>query len=274
MGHIVWLASYPKSGNTWLRAFLRSLLDPKGAVDINQLISVFPYDIDARFYRQLDARAVTELTRAETLTLRPRVHRLIASAGPAVAFVKTHSAQVVEDGYPLISPDVTGGAIYLVRNPLDIAVSFSLFRGKSIDATIDVMNLSGATIPATEFAASEHFGSWSENVASWTRPEDPSVHVVRYEDLIESPRRSFGAIARHLGIPASRERAEQAIKRSSFRVLREQERRSGFIEGGTSSTPFFRAGQAAQWRSTLTPQQVDRVVGAHHAEMERFGYLP
>jgi hypothetical protein len=275
MGHIVWLASYPKSGNTWLRAFLKSFLDPAGIADINRLFETFPYEIDSRFYQRLDPRPVTELTRAETLALRPRVQRLIASVVPSAVFVKTHSARVVEGGFPLIDPEVTRGAIYLVRNPLDVVVSFSAYRGTSIDETIDLANLSRAEIAASEFAACEHFGSWSENVASWTRPQSATVHVVQYEHMIESPRKTFGAIIQHLGIPASRGRLERAMKRSSFRVLREQERRDGFIEGKDDRKGrFFRVGQPGQWRTALTAQQIERIVRAHHSEMSRFGYIP
>jgi Sulfotransferase domain len=275
MGYIVWLASYPKSGNTWLRAFIKNLLDPHGAFDINRLGDFIPYEIDARYYSQFDARPVAELTRAEIVKLRPQVQRLIAASTQNARFVKTHSARVIEGTESLIAADVTKAAIYLVRNPLDIAVSFSLHRAKSIDSTIEAMNLLGAVIPATEGAASEHFGSWSENVASWAHRGDASTHVVRYEDMIEAPVKTFSGILSHLGIRESREHLERAMKRSSFRVLREQERRHGFTERYPgASVPFFREGRVGQWRDVLAPQQVERIVEAHRMLMKKFGYLP
>jgi hypothetical protein len=275
MGRIVWLASYPKSGNTWLRAFLKCLLEPRGKLDINALPDAFPYDIAAKYYRDLDPRPVTELTRAETLALRPRVHQRIAAGNPHVTFVKTHSALVIEEGLPLITPEVTAGAIYIVRNPADVAVSFSCHTGKSIDGTIEMMNLSRAVDAATDQAVSEHFGSWSENVASWTKPSRPSFHVVRYEDMIVSPAKAFASIAQYLQVPASREHLDRAIKQSSFRVLREQERRAGFIERPASAqSSFFRVGKPGGGLRALSRDQLGRLVGAHRDQMFRFGYLP
>ena len=275
MGHIVWLASYPKSGNTWLRAFLRNLIDPERRLDINRLGELFPYDVAAHYYQRLDPRPSTAYTRGEILKLRPQVQRMIAESHPRAALVKTHSALVTEDGYPAIDPDVTAGAVYLVRNPLDVAVSFSFHTGEDIDRVIDTMNMPNAMAKSTEQAVSEHLGSWSEHVESWTRRKDGSVHVARYEDMITTPHRTFGSIAAFLRIDASRTRLERALRQSSFRVLKEQEKRTGFVERDPKATaPFFRAGKAGEWQGTLTTQQVGRLVSAHHRQMELFGYLP
>src|SRR5258708_1869228 len=124
MSHIFWLASYPKSGNTWLRVFLRNLLDASASKDLNALHERFPYDIGAAYYRIFDPRPLNELTRREVLALRGKVQRLIAGQNSHLTFVKTHSALVVDDGYHLIDPEVTVGAIYVVRNPFDVPVSF------------------------------------------------------------------------------------------------------------------------------------------------------
>jgi hypothetical protein len=275
MGHIVWLASYPKSGNTWLRAFLQSLIDPEKRLDINRLGELFPYDVAAHYYQRLDPRPPTAYTRAEILAMRPRIQRMIAEAQPHMALVKTHSALVTEDGHPAIDPEVTAGALYLVRNPLDVAVSFSFHTGEAIDHVIDTMNLSHALAQSNEKAVSEHVGSWSENVESWTRRSDGSVHVARYEDMIEIPHKTFTDVVSFLKLAPKRSQLERALRQCSFRVLREQERRSGFVERpSTATTPFFRAGKTGEWRNALTPKQVDRLVDAHHGQMQRFGYLP
>jgi len=275
MGHIVWMASYPKSGNTWLRAFLRCVIDADELLDINRLGDLFPYDVAAHYLQRLDPRPPTAYTRTETLRMRAGVQRMIADAQPGMALVKTHSALVTEDGHPSIDPEITAGAVYILRNPLDVAISFSFHTGKSIDDVIDMMNMAHAVTSPTEHAVSEHIGSWSENVQSWTRRKDGSVHVARYEDMIESPRRTFGGIATFLRLTPDRSRLERALRQSSFRVLRERELRHGFVEKAASATaPFFRAGKTGQWRTGLTAQQIDRIVAAHHIQMERFGYLP
>jgi hypothetical protein len=65
---------------------------------------------------------------------------------------------------------------------------------------------------------------------------------------------------------------EKAIKLSSFKVLREQERRNGFIERPATATTFFREGKSGQWQSVLTPDQVQRLLADHGEQMKRFGY--
>jgi len=275
MGYIFWLASYPKSGNTWLRVFLRNLLDVGARKDLNSLHERFPYDVGAAYYRAVDPRPLNELSSGEVLALRSKVQRSIAQQNPHLTFVKTHSALSVVDGHHLIDPDVTIGAIYLVRNPLDVAVSFSFHIGKTIDEAIDLMNLKRAVDASTLDKAQEYFGSWSENVESWTRGANPSIFVVRYEDMIQAPHKTFKVIARALGQEPVSSDLNRAIQASSFRVLQAQEARNGFSERPPFSTgPFFRNGKAGEGKKLLTASQVDRLVLAHHEQMKRFGYLP
>jgi hypothetical protein len=275
MGHILWLASYPKSGNTWLRIFLRNLTDPRKAADINGLGAHFPYDVGASWYHRLDPRPPQAYTRREVVAMRPRVQALIAESDPRITLVKTHSALVIEDGHHAINPEVTIGAVYLVRNPLDVAVSFSFHSGRSFDAMIDMMNMKGAATEADDASVSEHIGSWSENVKSWTREAKPNIHVVRYEDMVVRPVKTFTGIASFLGLNPSRSALERALRLSSMRVLQEQERKRGFVERlSTASAPFFRQGRPGDGVRLLKTEQIDRLVAAHHEQMGRFDYLP
>ncbi|MBM3535959.1 MAG: sulfotransferase domain-containing protein, partial [Alphaproteobacteria bacterium] len=98
--------------------------------------------------------------------------------------------------------------------------------------------------------------------------------VVRYEDLLESPFKAFGGVTKFLGINAPRDRLDKAIKQSSFKVLKSQEKAKGFIERPAKAEAFFRKGESGQWRRDLTPDQVKRIVGDHREQMSRFGYVP
>ena len=97
---------------------------------------------------------------------------------------------------------------------------------------------------------------------------------MRYEDMLAQPEQSFGALTRFLGLDTTAERLRQVIELSSFDKLREQEEQLGFNERSTMSKRFFRAGRAGQWRTKLTPAQVEAVVRANEKQMRRFGYLP
>ena len=275
MGNIMWLASYPKSGNTWLRAFLHNFLrDPARSYDINALSHFTMGDSQLSWYQQIDPRPPSDYTQDDVRRMRPQVHRAMTQAFPDTVFVKTHNALLLDEGHPLVTMEVTAGAIYIVRNPLDVVVSYSHHLAFTIDQTIDLLARENAASDTNEKNVYEVMGSWSQNVDTWTRTASPQLHVVRYEDLLERPRQSFGGIVRFLGIEAPRDRLDKAIKLSSFRVLKEQEKRNGFIERPEVAPAFFREGRAGQWRDRLTPAQVDRVLSIHHLQMERFGYVP
>ncbi len=274
MGRIVWLASYPRSGNTWLRAFLHNLLrNPDSPYDINRLTDFTLIDADARWYRRFDPRPASQYTKEEVAALRPKVHEAMTRAFPDTVFVKTHNALMEDRGTPLISMQHTAGAIYVVRNPLDVAVSYAAHFGVTLDEAIEAMNRPrNESVGGQEHFVYEVFGSWSENVGSWTATPSPALHVVRYEDMLTAPGPTFGGIAAFLGLAVSPERLARAIRHSSFDVLRQQESRRGFRERSLRADRFFRRGRAGQWREALSVRQVELLCQAHRQQMARFGY--
>ena len=97
---------------------------------------------------------------------------------------------------------------------------------------------------------------------------------MRYEDMMHTPSKTFGALAAYLRLKPGRGLLERAIKHSSFKVLRAQEDRNGFGERPGNLSRFFRTGATGQWQETLTEEQVAKIVEVHRVQMERFGYLP
>jgi len=275
MGKIVWIASYPKSGNTWVRAFLHNLMrDSAEAYDINRLSDLTLGDSQVRWFQRLLNKPAREYTNEELAALRPRVHKLLTETSPDPVFVKTHNAVVEYAGTPMITLELTAGAIYVIRNPLDVVLSHADHYGNSIDRTIEIMSTTGSMMMPGEHHVAELHSSWSDHVLSWTGVPNPALHVVRYEDMLDKPLGTFTGIVKFLRLPASRERIERAIKRSSFKVLQAQERSHGFVEKTKVSERFFRVGKAGQWQTGLTPEQVERMVAAHREQMARFGYFP
>ncbi len=275
MGAIIWLASYPKSGNTWLRAFLHNLLrNPQEGYDINKLDDFTVSESAYGWYRKFDERALEAYTEAEVAALRPKVHRHLTTLFPDSIFAKTHCAVMEDHGVPTVTFEVTAGAIYVIRNPLDVAISYAHHIGATIDEAITYMARPRAQVPASRNHVHELLGSWSVHVESWTAKPNRALHVVRYEDMLMKPQTAFGGVVRFLGLKPPRDRLERAIARSSFRVLQEQERRHGFREKSEHAERFFREGRAGQWRKALSPEQIERVVAAHSEQMRRFGYYP
>ncbi|AMG76213.1 MULTISPECIES: sulfotransferase domain-containing protein [Sphingopyxis] len=276
---ILWIASYPKSGNTWTRAFLNNLLkimqdDDAGAPQsINRMTEYTLWDIAAKPYERHLGKPVTEADRAEIARIRPAVQAEIAERTEGLAMVKTHHALVSDRGVPAINFAVTSGAIYIVRNPLDVAISYAHHLGSDIDYAIGEMALRNKETGVSDKSVYEIYGSWSQHVESWTRAPHRAIHVMRYEDMLADPAAAFGALARHLLLSPSPEQLATAMERSSFAALKQQEDEAGFSEKPDSAERFFREGRADQWRDRLTPRQVRAVVTAHHQQMRRFGYL-
>jgi hypothetical protein len=92
--------------------------------------------------------------------------------------------------------------------------------------------------------------------------------------MLTSPHKTFTGVTAFLGLQVPRDRLDKALKLSSFKVLREQEKRHGFIERTANSQRFFREGKAGQWRKTLTAPQIEALTAVHREQMTRFGYWP
>ena len=274
---IVWLASYPKSGNTWTRVFLHNLIkevsEEGDAENINAL-GRFTAGVNGKeLYEKVLGFVPTNEHRNEIAAVRHEVQRRAADFFDGLLFIKTHQALVVDRGTTTVNFEVTAGAIYIVRNPLDVAISYSHHLGCSIDRTIEIMGTHNAELPVTEKQVHEVYGSWSQHVLSWTRKPHQAIYVMRYEDMLAEPEKAFGGLARHLLMSPDPAQLSAAIERSSFSNLRAQEDHDGFEERPAHAERFFREGRADQWKETLTKPQVDRIVNDHHEQMTRFGYL-
>lgn len=275
MGALIWLASYPKSGNTWMRSFLHNLFrnEPE-PVDLNELTDFCLGESAARWYERHADRPLSEMSMEELARLRPLVHRDFTLAFPDSVFVKTHNYLGEWCGVPLHTMDVTAGGIYVVRNPLDVVVSVTHHFGETVDEAIEHLANDQYVTGDLEKHVPEIHRSWSTHVASWTANPTPQLMVLRYEDLLHKPRKHFKQVANFLGLKPPPERLERAIRHSSFKALKALEQKKGFKERSDKADAFFREGRSEQWREVLTPDQVRRIVRDHHEQMERFGYIP
>jgi|APAra7269096979_1048534.scaffolds.fasta_scaffold08355_2 hypothetical protein len=276
MGRIIWLASFPKSGNTWMRAFLHNLLrDPReGAYDINRLGEFSFSDSTLHFYKKYLTKPPAEWTYQEVMETRWSVQRDIGQMSTDDVFVKTHNAHVEFDGKPMIHMDLAAGAIYIVRNPLDVCISLADHYACSIDEAIRILADETSGTPTNDQLVFEMHRTWSTHVFSWTKEPGPWLHVARYEDMLNKPVVAFSRVARFLGLNPPRDRLQRAIDASSFKSLRAQEDVKGFRERSYKAEKFFRVGKAGQWRTALSKAQIDRVVDSHKDQMARFGYWP
>lgn len=277
MGNILWLASYPKSGNTWIRAFLANLIaDRADPLAPNALQNYADDEALPERFSEIAGRPSQELSFGEIAELRPRVHALIAQRAQGTRLVKSHNMAGSVDGHPLHNWQVTAGAIYVVRNPLDVVVSMTHHFGLTVDEAIDRLGSDQVATANDAMFVTQMLGSWSRHVAGWAEAAERlggRGMLLRYEDLLEKPVKHFAKAAKLLGI-VDKGRIERAVKHAGFQTLSALEKREGFIEAANEGARFFRAGRSNQWRDVLSREQVARVMTDHRGQMARFKYLP
>lgn len=275
MGGIIWIASYPKSGNTWMRAFLHNLLrNPDKPVPINELTQFTLGDTLAEFYEAAAGRPLDGMTDEDFAALRPKVHRWFTTQSTDSVFVKTHMALAEVGGASTITMECTAGGIHIVRDPRDVALSAASHFGTDVDGAITIMNSPTARSKFDGINAPQYYGTWSQHVSSWMSVEHKQFITVRYEDMLERPGPTFGRVAKFLRLKPPPQRLVKAIRFSSFDVLQKQEKETGFIErSDRTDKAFFRSGQSGQWRHDLTAEQIKRIEDAHADVMRKLGYV-
>lgn len=279
MNKIYWLASYPKSGNTWVRIFLTNYLqDGDKPASINHL-NGGPIASDRDLFDRWAGVEASDLSFDDIADLRPHVYRQMAAHIEHPLYMKVHDACTRNSDGDLLFPSaVTGAVVYIIRSPLDVAVSYSHHGGRTLEQVVDNMcdhngyvYESPSRLPPQ---LPQRLLSWSGHVRSWVDDSDLPVEVIRYEDMQTDPHEAFARLIRTLNLPLDEQNLSKAVAFSSFDSVREQETAQGFRERPLrADAPFFRQGRSGHWRNELPHELVDRLINAHGEIMRRFGYL-
>lgn len=272
--NLVWLASYPKSGNTWTRIFLANyLFDRKEPMPINQVHRLGMGDSIAKAYAMVAGRAIDTSDHQAMLALRPRVLRGIAGNGADLNFVKTHNLRDFAMGSELIPAPLSRSAVYILRNPLDMVLSYARHYDMTPADAAAAIGRADNTTQGDATSVPQYLGNWSRHVTSWTERAPFPVLTVRYEDLQADPQGEFIKVLKHIGFPVDQERLERAVRFSAFEEVSRQEADKGFIEKSPTAERFFTKGTSGQWESDLAPELVEAIRTAHGSVMKRHGYL-
>ena len=275
---IVWLASYPKSGNTWFRVFLSNLLSEKAQpVSINELYST-PIASSRVLFDDYSGVSASDLTLEEIEELRPEVYRQIARETEDTVFQKVHDAwRLTPSGKPMFPSDITKGVIYFIRNPLDVSVSFAFHSSRKPGKTVlQVNNKNHAFCQKPNRIYNQllqPLSDWSGHVKSWVDESGLPVLVLKYEDMLTDTFGEFRKAVIFAGLIKSDEKIRSAIKASDLEKLAAMEKEEGFNEKPLGMEAFFREGRSDSWKKHLNQEEKEALVNAQRTFMERFGYL-
>jgi hypothetical protein len=267
---IIWIGSFPKSGNTWVRAFLGNYFMPTGKqLSINELSSITTSDVRSEWYDMAAGKPFVGDSFDDWVVLRPKIQRLIAKSKPGNRFVKTHSKIDKIEGIDLILPEVTAAAICIIRNPFDVAISYARHSSISIDVSIE--RLSDPTnMGIADKGIMEILGRWDDHVQSWLKAPGLPRHVMRYEDMVDNPKVAFRGLLNFLQVPIQNKTLRNALEKTSFKALQKQESNIGFLEKPPGMEKFFVSGKAGGWVDVLTKEQVARILKEFEATIEEY----
>ncbi len=276
---IIWLASYPKSGNTWFRIVLTHVMQASNQeLDLNTQGIIGTGSAARSLMDHALGFDSTLLTDSELMPLRPMIYRWYGEQSTEVKYFKIHDMfYQVDDPSPLVPIDTSLGIIYFIRNPLDVVISFASHMNCSIDDAILQMNrpfLSlGGSVSNRMSQVRQICSSWSAHVKSWTSVKDIRLLVLRYEDMSVSPFATFYKALHFLKMPFSETILLNALEKSQFEKLKQYEQSFGFRESSPLSGGFFRKGIVGDWENMLSPEQINRIICNHGEMMRHFGYL-
>ena len=273
---IVWLASYPKSGNTLVRSMLSGYLfskDGKFNFDLLKNIRKFP---DFGVFKNLGIDITNENEVVKNyINVQNEINK---RDGNSVRFLKTHSALNDINGYRFTDLKNTLGAVYIVRDPRKVVVSYA---NESLDRLIELRTLGGQNDNQNKSVT--HVGSWSSNYLSWKEFEKVKKYLlIKYEDLISDPEKYFLLILEFIHklsntkFEVDKVKLKNVIETTTFENLQNLEKKNSFPEAikdvNGNFVTFFKYGKKNTGKDL--PKEInEKIEKVLNLEMKELGYL-
>ena len=279
---IIWLASYPKSGNTWVRHFLASLIySNQGKVGLEKLGFIMQYPKRDQF-----EKLITNFDDFNQIKKNWINSQNLINSDNKLHIFKTHHILCSLGKDNFTDKKNTLGAIYIVRDPRNV-ISSILYHF-NLSNTEEALNFIkredkfiGNMKNKVNYPLLTLIGSWKTNYNSW-KSFDKNFLLVKYEDLILNPNTEFKRIANYItyttNIKFSEEQIKKGIDESSFENLQKFEDKNGFIESikdpeNKKRKKFFNLGPRNNWKKSLDKKFVDEIEVSFKDEMKELGYI-
>ena len=275
---IIWLASYPKSGNTWVRLFIDCLLYSENKkTNINKIsIRAFPI--------RRDFNGLCNIAEQNEFLENCGVAQDKVNLDNKIKIFKTHHALWKYKNFIFTNEENTFGTIYIVRDPRNIITSIKNHYSKeSYDEAFEFMkdekNIIGERYSNLQTNLPTIISSWSNHYNSWKKLKKNYL-LIKYENLLNQPDSEFLKIAKYLeenfNKKFTNKEIESAIDSCQFKKLQNQESESGFVEAASKNgkySKFFYLGPNNKWEKMLNLKTKHKVENCFKTEMKELNYL-
>jgi len=278
---IVWLASYPKSGNTLLRSILSSyFFSNDGKFNFENLYQITQFPLLEHF-TSIDV----DLNEDKAIFKNSiNAQNFINKEKGKVKFFKTHSSFSKIDDYNFTDLQNTLGVIYIVRDPRNVVNSLAHHYNLSIDEAINTMIDEKKFMSRTDKNAEVFAGSWNFNYNSWKNLEQHKKYfLIKYEDLITNKKTIILKVFKFLNslgmkLDIDMVKLNKVIKTTEFKQMQIIEQKETFTEAMIDEKTgkrkiFFNLGPKNDWRTNLDNKNKEKIEQAFSKEMEELGYI-
>ena len=279
---IIWLASYPKSGNTWMRSIISALLySDDGDFNFNLLkkIDQFPEKKYFRYfiknYGDFNEIKKNWIVAQDKINLDGKIK-----------LFKTHQGKYTVEGNSFTNNDNTLATIYIVRDPRNLVQSISNHYTKSLEDSCEFLLASkiignGKNYEDKQGGLYTLLGKWNEHYRSWTTNKN-NLLLIKYEDLIKNPKaqleRTIDFLKKYLTFETDENKINKILETTSFNNLKKLEKEGQFNENTQNKKDggkvnFFHLGPKNLWHKNLNEKIVSKIEKNFFNEMKELGYL-
>ena len=279
---IIWLASYPKSGNTWMRAIISALIHSKNGVFNFNLLKQIKQFPEKKYFKDLikDFSDFNEI-KENWILAQEKIN-----LNNEIKFLKTHHGKYTVEKNNFTNDKNTLATIYIVRDPRTLVSSisnhYSISNNDAANFLLDPSMIGNSkSFEDKQDGMLTLLGKWNDHYRSWTRNKN-NLLIIRYEDLISNPKteliKLIVFLKKYIKFQSNEEKNQNILNTTSFKNLKEMEKKGLFLENvinkdTKNNVDFFHLGPKNNWQDILDKKIIDKIEKNFSLDMKEIGYI-